>query len=389
MVEQQTAASIPGQSQRIVSLVAHGTATTRADLAKVMGLAPSTVSLRIAELTKLGVLVEDGTGVSKGGRKPRLLRLDEGPGQMLTADLGSRHARLGRFSLTGKLLSTDTVHLSVESGPEATLNAILQAWAEVSGGNGGDYSGLRGVGIGLPGPVDIGAGTVQLPSRMPDWAGFPIRQWLEDKLGLPVVVDNDANLSALGEHHATLGPGKHSITVKAGTAIGSGIVVGGQLHRGATGAAGDVTHTRVDSAKEEPCTCGNMGCLETIASGAGLVRELQRQGLAVSTTADVLELVHRADPLASTALRSAGTHLGEVLATIVNFFNPDSLFLTGRMASSELFIAAVRSRVYEGCHPLMTQKLHIGAATTGPDSGLYGAAHLVLNRILGHIGSPG
>ena len=387
MQEIKATPSIPGQSQQIISLVAHGTAVTRAELAKMMGLAPSTVSLRISELTELGVLVEDGIGVSKGGRKPRLLRLNEDQGQILTADLGSRHARLGRFSLTGALLSTQTVEVSVESGPEATLNAILQSWKEVAGGHDADLSELRGVGIGLPGPVDVDAGTVQLPSRMPAWAGFPIRDWLEDKIGRPVIVDNDANLSALGEHHAQLGPEQHSITVKAGTAIGSGIIVGGQLHRGATGAAGDVTHTRVEAALNEPCTCGNMGCLETIASGAGLVRQLRRQGLNVSTTADVLGLVHRAEPLATTALRTAGTHLGEVLSSIVNFFNPDSLFLTGRMASSELFIAAVRSRVYEGCHPLMTQNLHIGAASTGQDSGLRGAAHLVLNRVLSDIDS--
>lgn len=389
MQDHKVTPSIPGQSQQIISLVAHGKANTRAELAKTLGLAPSTVSLRIAELTELGVLAEDGIGVSKGGRKPRLLRLNEDHGQILTADMGGKHARLGRFTLTGKLLSTQTVDLSVESGPEATLEAILQAWRKVSGDNDTGYSGLRGLGIGLPGPVDVAAGTLQLPSRMPTWAGFPVREWLEDKVGLPVIVDNDANLSALGEHHATLGPQQHSITVKVGTAIGSGIVVGGQLHRGATGAAGDVTHTRVEAAKDEPCSCGNMGCLETIASGAGLVRQLRRHGLNVSTTSDVLALVHSAEPLATTALRTAGTHLGEVLATIVNFFNPDSLFLTGRMASSELFIAAVRSRIYEGCHPLMTQKLHIGAATTGPDAGLHGAAHLVLNRILGDLDSKG
>ncbi len=354
-------------------------------MAKILKLAPSTVSLRIAELTDLGILVEDGTGVSKGGRKPRLLRLGEDHGQILTADLGSRHVRLGRFSLTGKLMSTHSVEVSIEQGPEATLTAIQEAWAHISGDAGLDRQLLRGVGIGLPGPVNVEAGTVQLPSRMPAWAGFPVREWLEDKLGLPVVVDNDANLSALGEHHASLGPAQHSITVKAGTAIGAGIIVGGHLHRGATGAAGDVTHTRVESAKDNPCSCGNMGCLETVASGAGLVRQLQRLGLDVSTTADVLALVHSAEPLATTALRTAGTHLGEVLATIVNFFNPDSLFLTGRMASSELFIAAVRSRIYEGCHPLMTQKLDIRAATTGPDSGLYGATHLVLNRILSDL----
>ncbi|MFC8303208.1 ROK family protein [Specibacter sp. NPDC057265] len=380
--------SIPAQAQQIIALVAHGTATTRAELAKSLRLAPSTVSLRIAELTGLGILAENGTGASKGGRKPRLLRLDEAGGQVLTADLGGRHARLGRFSLTGALLATTTVPVSVEAGPETTLEAVVEAWRKLAGGEAAALSGLRGVGIGLPGPVDVNTGTVQLPSRMPEWSGFPVRAWLEEKTGLPSVVDNDANLSALGEHHASLGPRQHSITVKAGTAIGSGIIVAGELHRGASGAAGDVTHTRVEAAANEPCTCGNMGCLETIASGAALVRLLRGQGLDVATTEDVLTLVNLANPLATTGLRTAGTHLGGVLSSIVNFFNPDSLFLTGRLASSELFIAAVRSRVYEGCHPLTTQNLHIGAACTGQDSGLRGAARLVLERVLADLG-PG
>lgn len=387
MQKAHQATDLNGDTRRIIALIAHGEATSRAELAKILGIAPSTVSLRIAELTELGIVAEDGIGESKGGRKPRLLRLDDAGAQVMTADLGGRHANLGRFSLTGKLLDTRTVQLSVESGPEATLSKVLDEWRDMVDGDADVLRCLRGVGIGLPGPVNVAEGSVQLASRMPEWSGFPVRQWLTEKTGLPALVDNDANLSALGEHHASLGPHQHSITVKAGTAIGSGIVVGGTLHRGATGAAGDVTHTRVAAAADEPCTCGNMGCLETIASGAALVRQLQRQGLDVRSTADVLDLVHRANPLATTALRTAGTHLGDVLATIVNFFNPDSLFLTGQLASSELFIAAVRSRVYEGCHPLMTQKLHIGAASTGQDAGLRGAARLVLDHVLADLSS--
>lgn len=368
------------QAREITELIALGKASSRGEIARILGVAPSTVSLRVQELLDLGVLEEGGEGTSRGGRRPRILRLGDNRGHILVVDIGGRHARLGRLSLSNTLLETREIEASVEEGPLATLEKIIEAVALMRADLApGDE--LRGVGVALPGPVDIATGIVELPSRMPGWQGFGVLAWLENRLGVPVVVDNDANLAALGQHYALLGEAQHSITVKAGSAIGSGIIVSGRLHRGATAAAGDVTHTRI-SAASEPCSCGNIGCLETVASGASLVRQLRAKGVQVASTADVLALTHAADPLATTLVRTAGTHLGEVLNSVVNFFNPHALFLTGGMASCEPFIAAVRSRVYEGCHPLSTQDLRIEAATLGPDSGLLGAGRLVLERVL-------
>lgn len=364
----------------IIELVALGHASSRGEIARKLGVAPSTASLRVQELLDLGVLEEGGEGDSRGGRRPRILRLGDNRGHVMVADIGGRHVRIGRLSLSGELLATTEIAAAVDAGPVLTLERIVAGIAEMAADLApGDV--LRGVGVALPGPVDIVSGSVELPSRMPGWQGFSVRDWLEERLAVPVVVDNDANFAALGQHHATLGDAEHSITVKAGSAIGSGVVVAGRLFRGATGAAGDVTHTRI-SAASEPCSCGNVGCLETVASGAALVRQLRAQGVDVTTTADVLALAHDADPLVTTLVRSAGTHLGEVLNSVVNFFNPHALYLTGGMASCEPFIAAVRSRVYEGCHPLNTQNLRIEAASLGPNSGLLGGGRLVLERVL-------
>ncbi|MFT2815887.1 ROK family protein [Leifsonia sp. A12D58] len=370
------------QSRRILELIALGSATSRSELAKQLSLAPSTVSLRVQELVELGVIHEDGVGESRGGRRPRVLRLSESRGQILVADVGGQHVRIGRLDLTGSLLETRSLDVRVDQGPEKTLRAVADAMKDMAASSAQGDRGISGVGVSLPGPVDVRTNSVELPSRMPGWPGFAVGDWLEDEFGVPVIVDNDANLMALGEHHAQLGAEHHSITVKAGTAIGSGIIVNGQLYRGASGAAGDVTHTRIAAAEAEPCSCGNTGCLETVASGAALVRQLNRQNVQVRTTADVLALTRLADPVATTLVRTAGTYLGEVLSSVVNFFNPDALFLTGGMASCEPFIAAVRSRVYEGCHPLVTQNLRIEAASTGPDAGLLGGGRLVLEKIL-------
>jgi predicted NBD/HSP70 family sugar kinase len=379
-------ASIPPgtqhQSRRIVELIARGTAISRSEIAKKLGLAPSTVSLRVQELVDIGVVHEDGVGQSRGGRRPRLLRLKEDQGSIMVGDVGGRHVRIGRLDLAGVLLDTIDLDVRLNAGPEETLRAIADAMLRMSDEAGSAHGRIRGVAIALPGPVNLASRSVDLPSRMPGWQGFRVGDWLENEFGVAAVVDNDANLMALGEHHAQLESQTHSITVKAGTAIGSGIIVNGAIHHGATGAAGDVTHTRIAAAGDLPCSCGNVGCLETVASGAGLVRQLSLRGISVASTAEVLALARDADPVATTLVRTAGTYLGEVLSSVVNFFNPHALFLSGGMASCEPFIAAVRSSIYEGCHPLVTQKLRIEPASTGPNAALLGGGRAVVEQML-------
>ncbi|KJL43459.1 ROK family transcriptional regulator [Microbacterium trichothecenolyticum] len=364
-------------SRRIIDLIARGHARSRSELAAALGLAPSTVSLRVQSLIDAGLVTERGDGASRGGRRPRLLGIDEGSGIVLTVDLGGGHARVGAHSLSGELRATRSIPVTLADGPEATLDAVCEVFDELA-----RDTTIHAIGISLPGPVDIDRGTVTQPSRMPGWPGFRVTEYVRRRYGVPVAVDNDANLAALGEHRAQFGANGHSITVKAGTAIGSGIIVDGHIHRGATGAAGDITHTRIDGSGDIPCSCGNTGCLETVASGASLVRQMRERGRTdVETTADVLALARDAEPEATTIVRTAGTHLGQALSGVVNFFNPHAVFLTGSMSASEPFIAAVRSRVYEACHPLATQQLRIEAAQTRADAILYGAARWALDNL--------
>lgn len=364
------------QARHIVDLIARGESLSRSDLARALNLAPSTVSLRVQELLDAGILQESGQVASNGGRRARRLSLNESRGRVLAAEVGGGHARLGLLDLGGRLHEARSIPLTVAEGPDATLDTLTAALTDLAGD-----ADIRGIGVALPGPVNVATGSVEQPSRMPGWRGFRVAEALSRRFDLPVVVDNDANLMALGEHDHSLGRTGHSITVKAGTSIGAGIVVSGAVHRGATGASGEITHTRLDGVADIPCSCGNRGCLDTIASGAALVRQMQEHGYEVETTANVLQRARDSDPIATTLVRTAGTHLGQVLSGVVNFFNPDALFLTGSMSTSEPFIAAVRSRVYEACHPLVTRTLRIESARSGQDAALYGAARLVRDRI--------
>jgi predicted NBD/HSP70 family sugar kinase len=274
------------------------------------------------------------------------------------------------------MLASQTFPIVLADGPRPTLDAVVERIDDIAA-----TAAVRGVGVSLPGPVDVATGAVDQPSRMPGWPGFRVGEYIAERTGAPAHVDNDANLAALGEHRARFGSSGHSITVKAGTAIGTGIVVDGRVHRGATAAAGDISHTRIDPGAAVPCSCGNTGCLETVASGAGLVRQMRERGVDVATTEEVLQRARDADPAATSLVRTAGTHLGQVLSGVVNFFNPHAVFLTGSLSSSEPFLAAVRSRVYEACHPLVTQTLTIEAARTGADAVLLGAARLAMDEL--------
>ncbi len=362
----------------ILELVQAGTALTRRDITRELGVAPSTVSLHVGELVNAGILEEYADGESTGGRKPRLLRFAGESGHAFVADLGGTHIRMGLVNLAGALRSVTEIPHDLRTGPEETLTVLEAAFRKLSLGTDAP-SPLRGMCVGVPGPVNRANGAVDSPSRMPGWNAFPIRSWLEERFGVTTLVENDANLMALGEHFAADSGVRHSVTVKAGTAIGSGIIVANELYHGATGAAGDITHARVSAAGDRPCSCGNRGCLETIASGAAILRDLRAAGVAATSTADIVGLARDADPTATTLVRTAGKHLGEVLTTVVNFFNPSAVFLGGALSAVEPFVASVRSQLYEGCHPLVTQSLRISPLTTGQDAGLVGAGRLILS----------
>lgn len=371
---------VPALAERVLELLASGQATTRTELAQRLDTAPSTISFTVGQLISHGLVTEEGTRSSTGGRPRKVLRLGGADGYAVAADIGGRHARVGVALPGGALTDVSTVPFTTAEGPDEALPALADTLAALADRHGRHL--LRGVGLCLPGPVDVASGVVTLPSRMPGWNRFPVRDWMQRRLGVPVAIENDANCMAVGEHSARTEGHRQSIMVKMGSAIGAGVIADGRLYRGATGAAGEITHARVEAAHDTPCSCGNTGCLETVASGAALVRVLRERGSDVRSIEDVVRLASDADPEATRAVRQAGRYLGMALSANVNFFNPDAVYLGGILSTLEPFVAAVRSQLYEGCHPLVTEHLVIERATLGADAGLAGAGFFALQRAI-------
>ncbi|MEV4659547.1 ROK family transcriptional regulator [Micromonospora sp. NPDC049301] len=380
-------ALLRGGPRELLRWVASGAAVSRADLSRLSGLSPSTVSQRVEALINQGLLEETGAGRSRGGRRPRQLAVPTGGAVVGAIDLGAHHARIGTLDLSGRVVQARTLPVSIEDGPEVVLGALLSEVAALAAapeviGAASAAGALRGIGIGIPGPVQHTTGRIVSPSRMPGWNGFDVAAFCADRVEVPVIVDNDANLMALGAHRTAHPELDHAVYIKAGTGIGSGVISGGRLHRGAQGSAGDISHCRVVADPAPPCTCGNAGCLEAVASGAALVTALRDQGVPVSDLTGVIRLIDDGDRQATALARQAGRAIGEILAVVVNFFNPQVVAIGGRLADCEPLLASVRATLYERCLPLATQTLLIERVTTGQDVGIMGAAHLVIDHVV-------
>ncbi|WP_257570920.1 ROK family transcriptional regulator [Streptomyces sp. NP160] len=383
-----------GTSSAILRAVAGGAATDRAALARRLGLAPSTVTVKVGELIAAGVLVEAGAASATGGRPARVLRLTPDGGCILAAELGRHHARIGLLDMSGSLVRSSDLALDVAAGPEPVLEELVRAWTELRGAI--PASAVRAVGVALPGPVSSRSGAVDSPAAMPGWHRFPVGAHLSQELGLPAVVENDANAMALGECTAlgaaqgedddAAGPPSGApanlLFVKAGSSVGCGLVLDGRLYRGATALAGDLAHVVVGATGDAPCNCGNRGCLDTVVGGSYILADLRSRGIDAHEPMDIARLVGDGDAVATTRVRAAGRLLGQTLSAVVNFVNPDAVVLGGLISTLEPFVAAVRSQLYENCHPLATRDLRIARSVAGADAGVLGVGQLALRQAL-------
>jgi predicted NBD/HSP70 family sugar kinase len=285
--------------------------------------------------------------------------------------------------LGGTILAQTRRDIAIAEGPEAVLSWLESAFDALLGAVGRGPGTVRGVGVGLPGPVEFAAGQPVNPPIMPGWDRYPVADRLARRYGVPALVDNDVNIMAVGEHWSNWRDEAFLLFVKIGTGIGSGIVAGGHVHRGADGAAGDIGHIHVPDHDDIVCRCGNRGCLEAFAGGGAMAARLREQGLPTQTSRDVVDQVRAGRPEAVQLIREAGRTVGGVLATCVNMLNPAVIVIGGDVArADEPLMAGIREVVYRRSLPLATGRLRIVRSQLDDGAGVMGAAVMVLEEIL-------
>jgi len=370
-----------GSPAAVLRMLMDGGPRTRAEIVTATGLARSTVRARLDLLVAAGLVTASGTGESTGGRPAGRFGFHPGAQHVLAAEVGATHATVAVSDLGCRLLAVDQVDLDVAEGPEKILPLLAETWRSLLTTLG--PAEIAGVGIGLPGPVEHSTGRPNNPPIMPGWDGFDVPAAMAAEFGVPVLVDNEVNLMALGEHAHSFPGTDHMIVVKVATGIGSGFISNGVLHRGAAGAAGDLGHIRVPDGGDADCGCGNSGCLEAVASGSAVAARLRAKGVEAHTSADVVALVRAGNVEAGQAIRQAGRTIGEVLAACVSMVNPSLIVVGGDLAAAgEMLLAGVREAVYRRSLPLATGNLRIVPSRTGEVAGVLGAAAMVIHHVL-------
>jgi len=367
----------------LFQLLRDGMPHTRAQLAKATGLARSTVAARVDELLQAGLITAVADASSTGGRPPSQFALNPSAKVVLAVDIGASHTTVAVSDLAGSILIEHTGQIEVARGPEEVLTWVADTATALMQDLDLEKSRIAAVGMGVPGPVEYPAGKPTNPPIMPGWDRFDVPGWVQQHLQVPVLVDNDVNISALGERSAAWPTTDHLIFVKVATGIGAGIVSDGHLLRGAKGIAGDIGHVRVARGADVPCQCGNRGCLEALASGPAIARALTEAGVPARTGSDVIELVKAGNLAAIQAVRQAGRDIGEVLTASVSLLNPSVISIGGAMARvGEHLIAGVREVVYTRSMPLATEHLTIAPAMTEGRAAVIGASMLAVEHAL-------
>jgi predicted NBD/HSP70 family sugar kinase len=372
----------------------------RIDLSRQVGLSRSAISSIVGDLLLSGLVHEVGARVSERvGRRATMLSLNQAAAHLLSVDLGASHLRVALLDLRCKVLAVCEQPHDIRAGAAATYPLVRTLALEVLAQAGVPEWGVAAVGVGIPGPVDFRTGEVIRPPNMTGWDGENVARslgavFLEAGFSAPVLVDNDANLGALAEwKFGELRGCADLVYIKAATGIGAGVLLGGQLHRGVSGGAGEIGHISIN--EQGPLgRSGNPGSLESYAA-AGVVlakmktrlhRYPQTQLNEDSSMGDLTRLA-ATDPLARELWAEVGRHLGVAITTTLNLFNPSAVLIGGQMAAAgEPLLAAVRQVVQERAMQVNRGEVSIAASTLGRDIGVLGAGVMVLERLFSPAG---
>ena len=387
----------PPGTVEVLDYVRRHASCTRAELVEATGLSRALVGQRLAALTDHGLVAEGGVGPSTGGRAPRTVRFRADAGHLLVADLGATSIDVAVADLAGGILAHAAEPADIAAGPEAVLGRV-EALLEQCVDRTDTPGDLFGIGIGVPGPVEFDAGRPISPPIMPGWDGYDVPERFA-RFGVPVWIDNDVNVMALGELTAGLGRGRANfVFVKIGTGIGAGIIVNGELYRGSQGCAGDIGHIQIPVRDRDDviCRCGNVNCLEALAGGGALARDAAEaaragrssflQGLLDEKGAldarDVALGAAHGDATSVELISNAGRVVGQAVASMVNFFNPSLVVIGGGVAEAgDGLLATIRQTVYRRSLPLSTRNLGVHRSALGWKAGIVGAATMVAGEL--------
>ena len=365
---------------------------SRADIARRAQLSRSTVSELVGALLETGLVRESGRAPSSGGRRAIMLEFQDDAYGILGVEVGASHVGVAATDLRGRVLSWVERPHPVRDDPDGTRALAIALGDQALAEAGIERRRLLGIGMALPAPVDPGHPDHVSPIVLPAWEGRGRMDVVASYFGVPLLVDNDANLGALAEHWWGAGRGIQDLAyIKVATGVGSGHLVDGRIYRGATGVAGEIGHIVID-ASGPPCVCGLRGCLTTFVGRAALVarvRELaaEHPGSVLAarepTVEALIEAARAGDRLALRVAYEAAERLGVAISGLLNLMNPARVVIGGALAQlGDLLLNPLRENVYRRTLVSSIAAAEVVTSDLGPRSVALGAATLILDAAL-------
>jgi predicted NBD/HSP70 family sugar kinase len=373
---------------RVIEALYRHPLSSRADLARRAQLSRATVSTLVEELVRAG-LVEERTGAEAlgtnteigVGRPPVLLSLVSRAAFAVGLDFGHQHIRVALCDLTGESIVDDYSVAEVDHAPAESLDLAQELVREALRSAAVTSGQLLGVGMGLAVPINKSTGALEADGILPGWHGIRPAVEMEARLGVPVVLDNDANVGALGEKAFGAARGVDDLVyIRLSAGIGAGLILEGHPYPGVAGVAGEIGHVLSDPSGPI-CRCGNRGCLEAVASPVAVATLLERSIGQPVNVPRLLQLVADGHRGARRAVAEAGEAVGRAVSMLVNVLNPELVVVGGDLAQTgEILLEPIRAAIERHSVAPAATAVRVTAGMLGARAEVLGAAALILAR---------
>jgi N-acetylglucosamine repressor len=392
----------PSNEWNVLQLVHAKPSISRIELARRTRLSAARITSIVENLIRKGLVVESGHNPSAMGRKPVSLSIRPDAGFVVGVDLGTFYTRVVIMDLQGRVVHRHRSETAISDGRDLVISRTLKLVHQAIAGSGKPESGLRGIGIGHSGVIDVKAGVVlsfPRPGQMEEWKNVPLRRIMEREFAVPCLLEDSVRGCATAEQYFGLGSGLNDfIYVDAGMGIGAAIFLDGKLYRGPGGSAGEFGHITVD--EHGPlCSCGNYGCLETVASCAAViqsvrnaiekgvnsrVRDAARGDLSCISIEMIGQAARENDGLCFRILNQAVAHIAVALADVVNLLNPHVLIFGGALFRSapELFLDPLRRAIKQRALEKSANEVELKISALGGEAAALGVAQLISHTVL-------
>ncbi|MCF2937716.1 ROK family protein [Paenibacillus alkaliterrae] len=356
---------------------------SRAQISELTGLNKATVSSLVQDLIDSHLVLEIGPGQSSGGRKPVILLFNGTAGYAVGIDLGVNYIRGLLVDLEGNVIAEHQRSLKKHDAA-FTLGQLEECIGLLMNEAPESPYGIVGIGVGVPGIVDDKGAILFAPNLK--WREVPLQKQLEERFGIPVTIDNEANAGAQGEQKYGAGRGiPNQIYVSVGIGIGTGIILNKELYKGGSGFSGELGHLSIEY-DGKPCSCGNRGCWELYASENALLERAAPLGF--ESLEELLLAASAGDERVRGLIRSIGDYLGAGIANIVNVFNPNVVIIGNRMSrAAEWLEPAVQAAVDRRALPYHRERMRILFAELQEQSAVRGAAYYAISKFFSKIKS--